>query len=195
MVSIYRLKPAFQATLRPISNQLAKHNITANQVTLFTLTLTIICSGILALIGPGAIWIAMPILLFVRMALNAIDGMLAREHSMKSDYGYVLNEVCDIVSDAAIYLSFIAIPGFNIYVMFGFVLLSWLSEVVAILVFHIKDERANHGPLGKSDRAFLFGLLGLLVGLHIDLSVLGIWIMLIAYLAVIYTIYNRLRTI
>jgi len=36
------------------------------------------------------------------MALNAIDGMLAREHHMQSKLGAILNELGDVVSDTVL---------------------------------------------------------------------------------------------
>ena len=47
------------------------------------------------------------------MALNAIDGMLAREFNQKSRLGGYLNEITDVVSDAALYLPFAFIATFN----------------------------------------------------------------------------------
>lgn len=194
-MSIYQLKPKFQSLLRPCVNRLAHSGVTANQVTLFTLIFTLVSSITLFTIGASVWWGILPIVLFIRMALNAVDGMLAREHNMASSLGLVLNEVCDLISDAAIYLSFIAITGFNAYALFGLVLLAWLSEVIAILSVQITKNRANQGPLGKSDRAFLFGLLGLLIAFEVDFTSSGLWIMLIANLALIITIYKRLHTI
>lgn len=194
-MSIYQLKPKFQSLLRPCVNRLAHFGVTANQVTLFTLIFTLVSSITLFTIGSSVWWGILPIVLFIRMALNAVDGMLAREHNMTSSLGLVLNEVCDLISDAAIYLSFIAITGFNAYALFGLVLLAWLSEVIAILSVQITQNRANQGPLGKSDRAFLFGVLGLLVALGIDFTSSGLWIILIANLALVITIYKRLHTI
>ena len=54
-----------------------------------------------------------PLVLFKRMALNAIDGMLAREHGMKSALGGFLNELADVISDAAIYLPFACCPAWR----------------------------------------------------------------------------------
>ena len=44
--------------------------------------------------------------MFLRMAFNAIDGMLAREFGQQSALGAFLNELTDVVSDAALYLPF-----------------------------------------------------------------------------------------
>ena len=48
--------------------------------------------------------ILIPITLLIRMALNAIDGMLAREHNMKTPLGAILNELGDVLSDSALYV-------------------------------------------------------------------------------------------
>ena len=92
MVSIYQIKPKFQALLRPFTNGLASLGVTANQVTIFAAILSII-TGVLIYFYGEQLWplLLVPIILLVRMALNAIDGMLAREHSMESNLGAVLN--------------------------------------------------------------------------------------------------------
>ena len=106
-MSLYQLKPQFQNLLRPCANWLASHNVTANQVTLFACFFSVSVSIFLACIGQGIWWLLLPVTLFIRMALNAIDGMLAREHNMQSSLGLMLNEVGDLVADAAMYLAFI----------------------------------------------------------------------------------------
>ena len=85
MPSIYDIKPAFQGLLRPLSNWLAGQGVTANQVTVAALLLSALGGGLIALY-PNATWplLFVPVVLFARMALNAIDGMLAREHNMGS---------------------------------------------------------------------------------------------------------------
>ena len=47
------------------------------------------------------------------MALNAIDGMLAREYGQKSRLGAYLNELGDVVSDAALYAPFALLAAFG----------------------------------------------------------------------------------
>src|SRR6185436_7614699 len=81
MASIYDLKPKFQGFLRPFCRRLAGAGVTANQVTILAILISIAHGGALA-IWPGnrLVLILLPITLFMRMALNAIDGMLAREH-------------------------------------------------------------------------------------------------------------------
>lgn len=161
-MSIYDLKPKFQNLLRPLVIKLEQRGVTANQVTLTACTISVILGLILtALSGYHWLFILIPIWLFVRMALNAIDGMLAREFNQKSRLGGYLNEITDVVSDAALYLPFAFISPFDGLQIGLIIWLSALTEFCGVLGQVQGKTRRYDGPLGKSDRAFLFGVLGL----------------------------------
>ena len=161
-MSIYDLKPKFQNLLRPLVIKLEQRGVTANQVTLTACTISVILGLILtALSGYHWLFILIPIWLFVRMALNAIDGMLAREFNQKSRLGGYLNEITDVVSDAALYLPFAFVHPFDALQIGLIIWLSALTEFCGVLGQVQGKTRRYDGPLGKSDRAFLFGLLGL----------------------------------
>ena len=68
------------------------------------------------LVARRAVWpfLLLPLWLFLRMALNAIDGMLAREFGQQSALGAYLNELSDVVSDAALYLPFAQLAPFGV---------------------------------------------------------------------------------
>jgi len=168
-MTIYDLKPAFQKLLRPICAALAKVGVTANQVTVIALILSLVVGALFAL-NPNARWAALsiPIWLFLRMALNAIDGMLAREHHMQSELGGILNELSDVIADAALYLPFALVPGISPMLVVAVVILSILTEMTGVVSVQIGASRRYDGPMGKSDRAFVFGLLALLLGLGLD---------------------------
>ena len=84
-MSIYALKPKFQNLLRPLVGQLAAISVTANQITLIACLLSILLGVVLALFPTfSTLFFLIPIWLFLRMALNAIDGMLEREFNQKS---------------------------------------------------------------------------------------------------------------
>ena len=101
------------------------------------------------------------------MALNAIDGMLAREHDMQSPFGGILNELGDVVSDAALYLPFAWIPGISPVLVVAAVLLGTLTEMAGVVTAQIGASRRYDGPLGKSDRAFVFGTAAFVLGLGV----------------------------
>ena len=115
---------------------------------------------------PQSRWpfLLLPVTLFLRMALNAIDGMMAREHGMKSPDGAVLNELGDVISDAALYLPFALVAGVNAPLVVLVVIAAIIGEMAGALGPMLGGTRRYDGPLGKSDRAFAFGLLGFLFG-------------------------------
>ena len=162
MPSIYQLKPAFQNLLRPVTATLARSGVTANQVTLAAMLLSF---GVVFCLWQfhAERWplLLLPIFLFIRMALNAIDGMLAREHGQKSALGAMLNELSDVLSDAALYLPFAVLPGVSPMLMVWVVLLAVICEMSGVAALQIGASRRYDGPMGKSDRAFIFGALSL----------------------------------
>lgn len=194
MASIYDLKPRFQALLRPLTRWLAGAGVTANQVTVFAALLSA-AAGLVVFLRPAAGWplLLIPGVLFARMALNAIDGMLAREHGQKSRLGAVLNELGDVIADAALYLPLAAVPGVSPPLVVAIVLLAVIAEMAGVVGVQIGASRRYDGPMGKSDRAFAFGLLALLLGLGVAP---GRWttafLALVALLASL-TIINRSR--
>ncbi|MGB6909058.1 MAG: CDP-alcohol phosphatidyltransferase family protein [Methyloceanibacter sp.] len=196
MATIYDLKPKFQALLRPVAGTLVRAGITANGVTLAALALSLAHGAWLALL-PQSRWpfLLLPVTLFLRMALNAIDGMMAREHAQASPEGAVLNELGDVVSDAALYLPFALVAGVNAPLVVLVVIAAIIGEMAGALGPMLGGERRYDGPLGKSDRAFAFGLLAVLIGAGLAP---GLWTT--AYLAVLLafgllTIFNRARSI
>ncbi len=168
-MTIYDLKPAFQNLLRPISNALAKAGVTANQVTVAAMVISIVVGSIVIRFR-NVDWIVflIPVTLLVRMALNAIDGMLAREHNMESPLGSILNELGDVVSDAALYLPFAPLAGISPHAVGAVVFFSILSEMTGVVSVQIGASRRYDGPMGKSDRAFVFGLLAVILGFGVD---------------------------
>ncbi len=160
-MTIYDLKPKFQNLLRPVVIRLFNAGITANQVTLAAMFLSLLTGFILILFPDPRLFLLLPPVLFIRMALNAIDGMLAREHHQKSSFGAILNELGDVVSDTILYFPFVLLfPGAAIWILL-ILFLSVLTEFIGILAQTIGASRRYDGPAGKSDRAFLFGALGL----------------------------------
>lgn len=164
MASIYDIKPQFQYLLRPIVNRLARIGVSPNQVTIFAIGLSMITGALLALFYQHTlILILFPIVMFIRMALNAIDGMLAKEHDMKTPLGNILNELGDVLSDACLFLPFALLPGFSAPLIVTIVIFSIVSEMTGILGVVIGASRRYDGPMGKSDRAFIFGVLAIAV--------------------------------
>lgn len=193
MPSVYDLKPAFQRLLRPLCGALARGGVTANQVTVAAALLSLAAGALVA--WRPARWplLLIPGVLLVRMALNAIDGMLAREHGQKSALGGILNELGDVVSDAALYLPLALVPGVSPWLVVILVLLAGLTEMTGVVAVQIGASRRYDGPAGKSDRAVALGALCLALGLGVPT---GPWTnILLALLsaALVLTVVNRSR--
>ena len=161
MPTLYALKPAFQARLRPLADRLADAGVTANQITLLAAALSIATGLVVAVFADHrAIFLLMPVVLFVRMALNAIDGMLAREHAQASKLGMYLNELCDVVSDLALILAFASL--FPAWGVVAFAIAAMLVEFAGVLGIAAGIGRNYAGPFGKSDRALALGVVAVL---------------------------------
>ncbi|WP_417797006.1 CDP-alcohol phosphatidyltransferase family protein [Stutzerimonas nitrititolerans] len=194
MLSIYQLKPRFQNLLRPLVRRLHALGITANQVTIAALVLSLLVAGSVALWAEQPwLFALIPVWMLLRMALNAIDGMLAREFGQQSRLGAYLNELCDVVADSALYLPFALLPGVSAMAVVLVVLLALFSEYAGVLGPMVGASRRYDGPMGKSDRAFAFGVLatGVACG-WLPASWVNGALLLIAALA-LYTLVNRVR--
>jgi CDP-diacylglycerol--glycerol-3-phosphate 3-phosphatidyltransferase len=192
--SIYLLKPAFQKRLRPLVGALARAHVTANQVTLLAGILSVALGVLLAAHAESRRLLLLPVFLFLRMALNAIDGMLAREFGQRSDLGAYLNELADVVSDTFLYLPFAYLGAFEPLWIGAVIVLSVISEMAGVLGVTIGATRRYDGPMGKSDRAFVFGAMALWIGLDGKVADPGAWAFprLMALLLAA-TIVNRVR--
>lgn len=149
MISIYQLKPKFQALLRPLTRVLFRLGMTANMVTLFAMFASIALGIFLYIFSTITIYyLSLPFFLFFRMALNAIDGMLAREFHQKSHLGGIYNEIGDIISDSFLFFAFFPL-GFSPLLLFSIVILAATSEVIGILGAVEGTERRYDGPMEK----------------------------------------------
>lgn len=184
--SIYQLKSRFQRRLQPLLRHLSAAGISPNQLTLGTTALMLAYGACLAWRPDSrALWACLPAVLLLRMALNALDGMLAQSTGCTTRLGALLNEVCDQLSDAVLYLPFALAAGVHSGLAVAVVTLAGLSEFAGLAAVAVGSARRFDGPMGKSDRAFAFGLLawmwaggassGWLNGLLMAVGVLSLW--------------------
>ncbi|WP_281786814.1 CDP-alcohol phosphatidyltransferase family protein [Uruburuella suis] len=161
-MSIYALKPRFQQLLRPAVRALHRRGISANQVTLAACVVSLLLGLLLCALADSPRWFwLLPLWFFLRMALNAVDGMLAREFGQQSALGGYLNEITDVAADAALYLPFAFIAPFGGLQIGLLIFLAAMSEFCGVLGQVHGNGRRYDGPMGKSDRAFVFGALAL----------------------------------
>ena len=196
-MSLYALKPRFQALLRPGVRVLHRLGVTANQVTVFACAVSIALGAWLAVAAPAnpVLMLALPVWLFLRMALNAVDGMLAREFGQQSRLGAYLNELTDVIADAALALPFAMLAPFAAHAVWVgvFVVLAGASEFAGALGPTVGATRRYDGPMGKSDRAFVLGAVALWLGVAGALPDVLAWLFPALSALVAVTIARRVR--
>ena len=166
-------KPLVQKHLRPPTRMLAAIGVTANQVTVTNILVSLIAATSVMLFV-DELWplFLIPCALIVRFILNHIDGMLAREHNMQTATGLILNELADVISDVVLYLPLALIKGLSPVLIVIVVVLAMLTEITGMLGAVIGADRRQDGPLGKRPRGVAFGLMAFLLALGITP---GIW--------------------
>ena len=122
------------------------------------------------------------------------------DQDQQSDLGAFYNELCDVIADTALYLCFLAFGFIQPELLLLIVFLAILSEYAGVMAPLIGQSRRYDGPMGKSDRAFAFGLLAVIIVVfpffsnefqyraYIANGLLGIIGILLAI-----TIYNRIK--
>lgn len=138
--------------------------------------------------------LVLPAVLLLRMGLNAIDGMLARDYAQQSKLGAMLNELGDVISDAALYLPLAWLPMVYPPLVVGFVILSILSEMTGVVAVQIGARRQYQGPMGKSDRAFWLGAMAFALGVGVAPGNWINWLFGVMLVMLLITITNRVRT-
>jgi CDP-diacylglycerol--glycerol-3-phosphate 3-phosphatidyltransferase len=153
MRGLYAAKPWFVRRLARIEDLLVKHDVTADELTVAAFVVSICCGGFLALGGvleQPLLWLIVPPLGLVRLALNALDGSIARRMGSGRPFGIVMNEVGDRLSDVALLapLALVVEPVLAL----GALVLTLLASVTGLLGASVIGVRLSNGPMGKADR-------------------------------------------
>lgn len=177
MISVYNLKPKFQQALNGTCERMFAAGISPNGVTWIGIAISGISGVAFYLTLTNSIYwsILFAAGMLLRMAANAIDGMMARRHNLQSEGGQVLNELGDIASDILCYWPLLFTPLH----WFGVILLVLIpiNEFAGVLGEAIKGDRRYDGPMGKSDRALVIALVSIPMGL--GYHILGAWAMIL----------------
>ncbi|MBO0722765.1 MAG: CDP-alcohol phosphatidyltransferase family protein [Blastocatellia bacterium] len=193
MATIYDLKPRFQNILRPLPAKLVLLGITPNTITWLALAGSLVVGGAVFISSNHPVsLLLLAVWLLIRMSLNALDGMMAREFRMATSRGAVLNELGDVLSDLALYLPLAHSSSTAAWPVIAFAFGATLTELCGVLGQAIGGRRRYEGPMGKSDRAVLIGALALLTALLPAIAGFWGWIFTIAALLTITTCCNRI---
>jgi len=221
-MEIYSIKPYFQKVLSPLANLFVKLKIHPTIINLMALIFSI-CTGVFLFFKNDfySLLLFVPVLVFIRIAFNALDGMVARGLNVSSAKGEVYNEFFDRLSDIFIFtglaFSFILtrdrIVSFllsfryfscinctlktaiavniNFILGFIFIILVLLNSYLGILAKSAGGKRIYAGILGKADRMFYLAA-ACVVYYFIRLDLIWFIFYLLCIIAIIVSIGQRL---
>lgn len=194
-MGIYGIKPLFQQRLAGVERLLVRRRVHPDYLTLGALALS--AAGGLMLWAANA---AHPLLLLLipvalgRTALNALDGLVARDTGLSRPWGEVLNEFSDRLSDVCLFAGASVAPGSDSRVGAAVTVLMLLSSYLGTAAKAAGGKREYGGVMGKADRMIYLSIACLVAVLFPLFPVFRVFLVLVgAGLAV--TIVQRLRTI
>jgi phosphatidylglycerophosphate synthase len=171
-VSIYSIKPWFQKQLQPVVKLLL--NVPPDCITWAALLVSL-AAGALVYASSEKPWmavLAVP-LLMGRLALNALDGMVAKQTGKARAAGEVINELSDRLSDVAIFLSLAFRPDIKVHLVLLAMVAMLMVSYVGILGKAVGAERVSSGVLGKADRMMMLMVSCLVYAVVPDLQIFG----------------------
>ena len=194
MISIYKLKPKFQKLLQPLLLLLKRIGVSPNHITVFTIFFSLLIGYILFLGINNSFWFIIVALgLLIRMMLNALDGMMANQFNLQSKLGEILNEIGDVISDIAIYFPFLYFEAIKSEYVILFIFLSIINEFCGVLAKLISGSRRYDGPMGKSDRAFLVGIICIVLFFTDSILIYLDYVFIIAIFLILISSYCRIN--
>jgi phosphatidylglycerophosphate synthase len=150
---LYRLKPLSQRLVAPIAAWLVRRRADPDLVTLSAVPVAIV-GGICFAASPQAPWLLLlvPVLAALRLGLNLLDGMVARESGRAHAMGEVWNELGDRVADAAFIGGLAWVPAVGPFLAAGAVITALLASYVGITSRAAGARRQYGGVMSKPGR-------------------------------------------
>ncbi|HXP78046.1 MAG TPA: CDP-alcohol phosphatidyltransferase family protein [Stellaceae bacterium] len=194
MLDLPDTKPLLERLFRPPALGLSLLGIRPNALTLASLAVSTLV-GTLAFAVPTATWPLLMILaaMLTRLALNHMDGIIARERGMKTPLGGLLNEMATPVEDMALYLPLAARSEMPAALIVCVVMSCALVEVAGLASLAIGGARRFDGPMSKVVRGVFFGMLVIAVVLRLAPASWAPSALVLALILLAVTAGNRLR--
>jgi len=152
-MGIYRIKPAFQRFLQPITDWLVKHRVSPDWLTGGAILVAGVMAFALIRGVENPIWLWLVVVgAFIRTALNALDGQVSRALGYAGNWGEVKNELGDRLADIVIFAALIFMPTIPQILSVTVLIVAFLSGYVGILSKAVTGVRDYSGIMGKPDR-------------------------------------------
>lgn len=156
--SLSLLKPWLRRALLPTAGALVRQGVTANQITVLSIVVSVALGACLAIAPERPVVHALvPLWLTGRTILASLDGTLAVCFGQKSRIGGCLNEAGDIASDIALYAPLALVNPFTASQVALVLSLAVAGELAGLCGNWLGAGRRCEGPFGKADRTLAFG--------------------------------------
>lgn len=158
-MGIYAIKPWFRGRLSGATDALVRRRVTPDQVTAAGLVAAAL-GGVAVWAGDGRalVWLAVPVLAFLRIMANALDGLVAQRANLARPAGELFNETSDRLADAAFLLPLATVEGVPVWLPFAAVAAAELAAFVGVTARAAGGTRRYDGPMGKPDRMAVVGV-------------------------------------
>ena len=150
---LYRLKPASQRLVTPIAHWLVRRRVSADVLTLAAMPVGALGGTVLAL-GSRAplLLLLVPVLAALRLVLNLLDGMVARETATAHPLGELWNELADRVADVLFIGGMALHPDVEPLLAVGAALTAVLASYAGIAARAAGGRRQYGGIMSKPGR-------------------------------------------
>lgn len=163
-MSLYTIKPKFRHALIPLADRLSwVHPDVITACSVASAAAAWLCIRQAA--TNRGLFLAVPLCLFIRIACNALDGLVAERTKKARAFGEVLNEGADRVADVLILFGLGFTPWASLVWAGSATIAVLFSSYAGLLGKAVGVGRQYGGVLGKADRMLLLGVASLLLWL------------------------------
>lgn len=164
MSGLYSVKPWFVRSLSSVEDRLVRRGVSADALS-FAAVLVSVGAGTAIVAGYTVhawFWLLVAPLAIARLALNALDGSVARRSGTARPFGKVINELCDRVSDAFFVAPLVIFVPAPLLVVA--ILVISLVSLAGLMGEVLGETRLTQGPMGKADRSLVLSLAAVAAG-------------------------------
>jgi CDP-diacylglycerol--glycerol-3-phosphate 3-phosphatidyltransferase len=165
-VGLYGLKPWFVARLSRAEDALVERRVNPDTLTYAAVASSCGAAGAIVagvVLGAPLMWLSVAPFGLARLALNALDGSLARRTGQTSPFGAALNEVCDRLSDVVVIVATVTVAPIGLTLAAA--VLTLLVAVAGMSGVAAGGGRNYAGPMGKADRVAVLATGGVIAAL------------------------------
>lgn len=192
-MGIYRIKPRFQVALGGIERALVRRRVHPDYLTVGALLLSVL-GGVALWATHWSTWLFLliPLVAIGRTALNALDGLVARDTGLARPWGEVLNEFCDRLADVALLGGASLAVGSDARLGAVTIVVMLLCSYLSILSKAAGGRRQYGGIMGKADRMIYLSVASVAAFLLPGRQVIALYLFLVL-LGLLFTIPVRAR--